>query len=64
SSHCARVEYHSGHKWGRCVRFFGAVAACLTKRIQRTAKSVTPFAIAIAPPLFAAADAGVRHPSS
>ena len=28
--HCARVEYHSGHKWGKCVRFFGAVAACLT----------------------------------
>ena len=27
--HGARVEYHSGHKWGKCDRFFGAVAACL-----------------------------------
>src|SRR5215510_174569 len=32
--HCARVEHHPGHKWGKCVRFFGAVAACLTPRMD------------------------------
>ena len=30
--HGARVEHHSGHQRGKCVRFFGAVAACLTPR--------------------------------
>ena len=30
--HGARAEHHSGHQWGEGVRFFGAVAACLTLR--------------------------------
>src|SRR5262245_9213351 len=32
--HCARVEHHPRHKWRKCVRFFGAVAAWLTPRMD------------------------------
>ena len=33
--HCARVDYNSGHKWGKCVRFFGAFTTCLTRQIHQ-----------------------------
>ncbi len=34
--HGARVEYHPGNQWGKCARFVGEVAACLTLQKNET----------------------------